>query len=90
MKQLIKLSQELIPEDQIEAEIEKQSTTFEGQNNTSAPDDGYELEEADEVDGLKDSQVHMVGEEAPLVIEDAHLKSPLQNNAQTEELSTIL
>ena len=77
MKQLIKLSQELIPEDQIEAEIEKQSTTFDGHQNTSAPDEGHELEAVDEVDALQDSQVHMVGEDPPLVIEETHLKSPL-------------
>ena len=54
MKQLIKLSQELIPEDQIEAEIEKQSTTFEGLNNSSIQDEPHET------DRLEDRQVHMI------------------------------
>ena len=54
MKQLIKLSQELIPEDQIEAEIEKQSTTFDGHNNSSIQDEPHET------DRLEDRQVHMI------------------------------
>jgi len=36
MKQLIKLSQDLIPADQIEAEIEKQSMTLEGTGSNAA------------------------------------------------------
>jgi len=85
MKQLIKLSQELIPEDQIEAEIEKQSTTFEGPNNSSIQDDPHE------VDPLDDRQVHMLVDDPlqpPIIDEDQEELSKI--NIQVEEPRTSI